>query len=442
MYRLAKQARREGENAGKLAKLVDLEKSVGMQKENFIMLSSHYLRTPFTIIVAGIDLLFSLDKVTPEKTEAIKAALANLNTKIESIFTDISSNSYLNEIEDSSVIKVKSEKIKLYGSYYLWLPLILIGGVAFFANFLFAQVAKIDINLINLLTEIVAFVILAQFFFSFFRKRQLEKAKNLKYEKELSKQKVLDQARNNFMKEIVEKIEVEVATLEIALIGAGTDQYKKEIYKGIGDLKQMVYKFTFLGNLESGKTVTEEKEVNVKQVFSEYLKTKEEEITAKNLTIELPPNNLTLLTDKDKFIFVAENIIDNAIKFSRDRGTIKVDWQEKTEGVKITVEDNGIGMSEEAKSLLFKPFVRGTSTLQFDYEGMGTNLYIAKLITNYLNGDVTVASKLGYGTRVAVTIDKKQSVKLTEDYTKKENPLNQTLQNRKRITVAMDSNRK
>jgi signal transduction histidine kinase len=396
IYRLSKQARHESKYAGQLAKLVDVEKSIGLQKESFIILSSHYLRTPVTIINGGVDLLSTLNKLNKEKLKEVNKIVKALNEKVEIIFGKISDNKHLQKIEKPDV---KEEKTRIYTSVYLWAPVVLIGFVAFFANYLFVRVANIDIHIINLLTEIIVFVILTQIFFAFFRKRQTEKEKNKKYYDELKNEKILDDARNKFMEDIVADINPTILALEALFLDV-PEENKVEVSKGLWDLKQMVYKFTFLAKLNAGKTDLEPRKVSVSELFKDFINAKSEVIEQKNLKINFPAEDLEVTVDKEKFAFILQGVIDNAIKFSKENSNIRINYS----GRSISVEDEGIGMSREAKEGLFKPFVRGTSSMQFDYEGMGTNLYIAKVLADYLNIDIEVESEEGKGTKVTLTV--------------------------------------
>ncbi len=401
--RLIKQTKEEGKNAQEMIKLIDLEKAIGVQKENFVRLSSHYLRTPLTIISTGIDLMFTLDKVEKEKQTDLSNALKDLNTKVEEIFSDISSNRYLNEI---TIPDIKEEKIKIYASPYLWLPIILIGGISLLTNYLFINIAKIDLYTINLMTEVAAFLVLAQLFFSNFRKRQTQRIKNQKYEKELKLQKVIDDARNTFMEQVARDVNAKMIPLETVLPSVGQTEHKTEIYKGLSDLKQMIYKFTLISSIKSEGALIKPREIDLYRTVNDYIKARQEDIKAKGIKVKLSKSDTIIITDKDKFLFIIFSIIDNAIKFSKDKGSIIINWETVDNRTTITVEDDGIGMTEEAKDLLFKPFVRGTSTLRFDYEGMGTNLYIAKQIANYLNGDISLESEIDKGTKVSVVLNK------------------------------------
>lgn len=103
------------------------------------------------------------------------------------------------------------------------------------------------------------------------------------------------------------------------------------------------------------------------------------------------------------------NLINNAIKFTPEEGYVRVRVMEK-EGekerasIRVSVEDNGIGISEE-----FLPEVFGTFTQQYDgsttaYKGSGLGLSIAKNFARMMDGDITVESKEGIGTTFTVEV--------------------------------------
>ncbi|MFA5196819.1 MAG: ATP-binding protein [Patescibacteria group bacterium] len=404
------QTKKEVSQTRKIIKLTELDKNISDQKENFLMLSAHYIRTPLTIISSGTELFLSLEKLPKTIIDTIKDALTNLKTKVDVIFNDINNNSYLKEIKDTDI---KEKRIRTYLSPYLWLPIILIAGIAVFSNYLFATVAKININIINYICEALVFAIAAQVLFIYFRKRQIEKANRLKFEAILAKQQVIDSARNTFMKDTAKNLKTELATLVATTETIKNKKYLKDAEKGMDDLKALIEKFEFLSKLEAGKLSLSASTTNLSNLTKDLMKSNQEKLTAKNLTVNLPKDDLSINTDKDKLAFILGNVLDNAIKFNKDQGSINLTWTKENDLTKIEVEDTGVGISKEGQELLFKPFSRGTSTLQFDYEGMGTNLYIAKLVANYLDGDISVESKLGKGTKTTVMIGNNQPINET-----------------------------
>jgi len=93
------------------------------------------------------------------------------------------------------------------------------------------------------------------------------------------------------------------------------------------------------------------------------------------------------------FDFVLGSLIDNAIKFSHDGGTITVVSTPHEGVLTLKVSDYGIGIPEEKMSQLFKPFSRSTSALEFNYEGLGFSLFLDKIIMDYMGGEISARSE-------------------------------------------------
>lgn len=91
------------------------------------------------------------------------------------------------------------------------------------------------------------------------------------------------------------------------------------------------------------------------------------------------------------------NLIDNAIKFTKAGGTITIESRVESGNVVFKVSDTGVGISKSEMPKLFTKFHRGTSTLSYDYEGIGIGLYLSKLIIEEHGGKVEAESELGKG---------------------------------------------
>jgi signal transduction histidine kinase len=96
------------------------------------------------------------------------------------------------------------------------------------------------------------------------------------------------------------------------------------------------------------------------------------------------------------------NILDNAVKFTKEGGTIKLITKKNGESVDISISDNGIGISEDELPKLFTKFHRGTSTLTYDFEGTGIGLYASKVMVEKHGGTVSASSKLGEGSTFTI----------------------------------------
>lgn len=102
------------------------------------------------------------------------------------------------------------------------------------------------------------------------------------------------------------------------------------------------------------------------------------------------------------------NLISNAIKFSAENGIVKVAVTEVEEdrraAIDVTVEDNGIGISEEFLPEVFGIFTQEHSESTTAYKGSGLGLSIARNFARMMDGDITVESKEGVGTKFTVHV--------------------------------------
>lgn len=125
---------------------------------------------------------------------------------------------------------------------------------------------------------------------------------------------------------------------------------------------------------------------------------------AKNLGIKLKYKEkgdpVMILGDRNRLRQVFSNIMDNAIKYSKYRGTIHVDIQKKDGNAVIVVEDNGIGIPEEELSKITERFYKASNSVT----GSGIGLAVVKEIIVLHDGTIRFDSELGEGTKVTMTI--------------------------------------
>ena len=97
---------------------------------------------------------------------------------------------------------------------------------------------------------------------------------------------------------------------------------------------------------------------------------------------------------------ILANLVQNAIKFTPERGTIKVSAIQDSKALKITVTDDGEGIDENLQNKVFERFARGNTKL----DGNGVGLATVKTLVELNQGEVTLQSQKGVGTKVTVTL--------------------------------------
>ncbi|MGC4035030.1 MAG: HAMP domain-containing sensor histidine kinase [Chitinophagaceae bacterium] len=106
--------------------------------------------------------------------------------------------------------------------------------------------------------------------------------------------------------------------------------------------------------------------------------------------------------DRDMINLVLRNLISNAIKFTPEKGRISIQASNNNGQVKISVEDNGIGMNEETLDKLFKEFYTSNGTS--NESGTGLGLMLCKEFLAKNDGTISVASQEGKGSNFTFTL--------------------------------------
>jgi two-component system sensor histidine kinase/response regulator len=122
---------------------------------------------------------------------------------------------------------------------------------------------------------------------------------------------------------------------------------------------------------------------------------------SKQISLEfVAPKVYTVYVDSNSLSLIFRNLLSNAIKFTKANGKIvvSVDDAEEEGWVRISVSDNGIGMTEEALSRLFKPSQHFTTYGTGNEKGSGLGLLLVKDFVEYNNGTLTVSSEPDKGT--------------------------------------------
>ncbi|HHE76682.1 MAG TPA: ATP-binding protein, partial [Candidatus Parcubacteria bacterium] len=112
-----------------------------------------------------------------------------------------------------------------------------------------------------------------------------------------------------------------------------------------------------------------------------------------------------VFTDASLLKLVIENLIDNAIHYTRKGGEVSVNIERKNgRNIIFKIKDDGIGISEEEKKYIFKKFFRAENALRKRTRGNGLGLYICKSIIEKLGGKIWFDSKLNKGTTFYFTL--------------------------------------
>jgi signal transduction histidine kinase len=122
------------------------------------------------------------------------------------------------------------------------------------------------------------------------------------------------------------------------------------------------------------------------------------------LELELAASSIMLLGDEVRLHQVVLNLLQNAVKYSPEQGTIHIKLRKTGPWAELAVSDQGIGIPAEAIPNLFHRFYRAKNADEQQVSGIGLGLYVVHEIVALHSGYVTVESQIGHGSTFTVRL--------------------------------------
>jgi signal transduction histidine kinase len=169
-----------------------------------------------------------------------------------------------------------------------------------------------------------------------------------------------------------------------------------------------------LSKIEAGAAIVSADNVDLDAVIAETVATVKPVAAANGTTITVEAELClgALETDGFKLSQCLLNLMANAAKFTKD-GQIKLVAQRDHEWVTFHVIDTGIGISPDAQTRLFQPFVQADATTTRAFGGTGLGLAITRRLARLLGGDVTLKSAVGQGSAFTLRVPARAPLELS-----------------------------
>lgn len=188
--------------------------------------------------------------------------------------------------------------------------------------------------------------------------------------------------------------------------------YVSKIATSAHRLSTLVKDLLSVSRIEAGKLKVEPREVEIGKLLEDTVD--QLRFLAQNkglaLTLVKPEGRLPLvLADPDRVMQVLVNLAGNAIKYTPD-GSVSIGAQVLRSAsaagshVQVSIQDTGLGMSEEAQAHLFEKFYRVSTPETSDIQGTGLGLYITKALIEKMGGTLSLQSREGQGSTFRFTL--------------------------------------
>jgi len=232
----------------------------------------------------------------------------------------------------------------------------------------------------------------------------------------LDKERQLNEIKGRFVSMASHEFRTPLSTVlsSASLIDKYTssdDQEKRsrhidKIKNSVKHLNTLLEDFLSLGKLDEGKIGIHLHEFDLEELIRDTIEEMTPTLKAGQQFVfeSITPGLIT--SDKNLIRNILFNLLSNAIKFSESDKPIYVKSVCHSGITNISIQDEGMGISEEDKQHLFSSFFRGKNVVNI--QGTGLGLHIVKKYIDLLNGSISVESDLGKGTKISFTIPVKE----------------------------------
>lgn len=230
------------------------------------------------------------------------------------------------------------------------------------------------------------------------------------------KQKRISDVKTDFINNMTHEFKTPIATISLAADSvvnpkvinnsAKIRNFVKIIKDENKRMNLQVERVLQMALLDKSKLDLNLKALDAHQLIRSALKNTGVQIKEKKGTIQtkFSATKTMAMIDEIHFMNIINNLIDNALKYTKLKPDISISTQNIGDKILISVEDQGIGMSQEEQAKIFDRFYRVSKGNIHNIKGFGLGLSYVKAIVEAFNGSIRVKSELGKGSRFDIFI--------------------------------------
>lgn len=232
-------------------------------------------------------------------------------------------------------------------------------------------------------------------------------------------QKKLSELKNDFISNMTHEFKTPISTISLAcqaMADPGMMQGQTEtaapFVKMISDenkrLGNLVEAILQSAVLDRGELKVKAENIELKEIIQEIAKTASFRIAGEDgeLFLDLPKEEIIIVADRLHVTNMISNLIDNAIKYSRERIHVTVRVKATNSQIVIKVIDKGIGIKREYIQKIFDKLYRVPTGNVHNVKGFGLGLSYVKAIVDQFGWNISVKSQINEGSEFSITINR------------------------------------
>ncbi len=239
--------------------------------------------------------------------------------------------------------------------------------------------------------------------------------------RDVSRERALDRLKSEFIATAAHELRTPLTAVmgfsELLLTQDDfTPEQKKEylsiIFHKAEILGKIIDDMLELARLDTGQSIiTDRKKVDIDKLIADTIADYRNRFPGYYFDYACSSGSIGVLVDDRKMQCVLENLLDNAVNFSAEGSRIEVSCDKTPEGLCISVEDQGIGMTPEQSEQVFDRFYRADAS-NTAKKGLGLGLTMVKSIMDAHQGQIRIHSEKGRGTKITLTLSLAEPAKI------------------------------
>ncbi|MCL5878212.1 MAG: ATP-binding protein, partial [Deltaproteobacteria bacterium] len=231
--------------------------------------------------------------------------------------------------------------------------------------------------------------------------------------KDITRLKQIEIIRQDFITNASHELKTPLTSI-IGYLEALQENYNKEfvtiVYKNAKRMQRIVDDMLVLSKADRGSSEFSPKEISVSDVINEIQSLLNNDIEKKHqrFVVTIPDELDVVYADREALFHILLNLIDNAIKYTNERGEVSVSVYENDKDIEIVVRDTGSGIPSNELDRIFERFYTVDKARSRALGGTGLGLSIVKHFVLAHNGRIWVESTLNKGSAFHFTIPKKK----------------------------------
>ena len=171
-------------------------------------------------------------------------------------------------------------------------------------------------------------------------------------------------------------------------------------------MSELVKDLLIVSRIETAKLHLKKIRFSLERIAEESVKEYSPLARASNVEIEFSSEKglPEILADPSQIRLVIENLLDNAVRYTKGRGVVRVRVGKRGKNIYFEIRDEGIGIPREDQKYIFQKFFRANNVLKYQTQGTGLGLYIVKSIVERSGGSIGFLSQEGKGSTFWFTL--------------------------------------